>query len=502
MTTVLAIDLGTSSVKVQIVGDDGAVLAGSSRPYATHRPAQGHAEQEPDDWWRATAEAVREAVSVSGGPSSDVSAIGVTGQMHGTVLVDDALLPLAPAIIWSDRRAATQVAALEAGFGRALMATTTGGRLATGYQAATVAWLRDDQPDLLEAARSVLLPKDWLRARLTGEVATEPSDAGGTALFDIARRDWSPTLRDAVGLRPDQLPPVIRSTDRAGTLSRDAADTLGLPPGIPVVAGAGDAQAAALGAGVTRPGDMLVTLSTGTQALIPVASVPGDPDGTGQTVCTAIPPESGAGWARVAATLNTGSALRWAAATLGFRDDRALLAAAGGVPAGARGVLFVPYLGGERSPWFDAGARGSFIGLAADHQPADLARAVVEGITLAGSLAWDAIAPRDDTAPVVITLAGGGARDAPWRQLVADTYGLTVRHSATPDQSARGAAILAIAMLQGTDPARIADDWRPPAGDESIPDTERHGLLRARQRLLADAYLALRPIVADLGAAP
>lgn len=502
MSHVLAIDLGTSSVKVQILDDEGELLAQSARPYPTRRPAPGHAEQDPDDWWRATAEAVRSALTASGASGGGIAAIGVTGQMHGTVLVDSRLRPLAPAIIWSDQRATTQVTALEAKIGHAQFIATTGGRLATGYQAATIAWLRDNQPDLLHAARSVLLPKDWLRARLTGEIATEPSEAGGSALFDITRRDWSPSVQEVVGLRPDQLPPVIRSTEQAGTLSGEGADAIGLTPGVPVVAGAGDAQAAALGAGVTRPGDLLVTLSTGTQALTPVASVPDDPDGQGQTVCTALPPESVAGWARVAATLNTGSALHWAAAALGFADDRALLAAAAGVPAGARGVLFVPYLGGERSPWFDAGARGSFIGLAADHRPADLARAVVEGITLAGSLAWGAVAPCDNTLPTVITLAGGGAGDPSWRQLVADAYGLPVRHSATPDQSARGAAILATAMLHGTSPVDIADTWQPTLPDETIPDAARHELYRVRQRLLAGAYLALQPIVVDLATSP
>jgi xylulokinase len=499
MTRVLAIDLGTSSVKVQVTDDDGQLHGGAARPYPTARPRLGYAEQDPDDWWRATSDAVRDALISNGGAGDRITAIGITGQMHGTVVVDDDLRPLAPAIIWSDQRSSSAVSALEESIGPARVNGITGGRLATGYQAATLSWLGAHQPDLLVRGRAILLPKDWLRMRLTCEIATDPSDASGTGLFDISLRDWSPTMTQAVGLQPERLPPILPSVERAGTLTQTTAVALGLPAGIPVAVGAGDAQAAALGAGVTRSGDLLVTLSTGTQALLPVDTIPGDQDHRGQTVSTAIDPGVGAGWARVAATLNTGSALHWAARTLGFTDDREVLAAAAGVPTGANGVLFVPYLGGERSPWFDATARGSFIGLGAGQTREDLARAVVEGITLAGSLAFDAIAGDGDRYPAAITLAGGGANDPSWRQLVADVYGLPVRYHATPDQSARGAAILATAMLHGANPVDVADGWQPTTMDELTPHTVRHELYRNRQRSLGEAYLALRPIVAGLG---
>ena len=498
MALVLAIDLGTSSVKVQLVRDDGEPVGSAVRPYPTARPAPRHAEQDPDDWWRATAEAVRASLAVSGAGADGVAAIGVTGQMHGTVLVGADRRPLVPAIVWSDQRATAEVAALETAVGPDRVIAVSGGRLATGYQAATLAWLAAHRPELLDRCRVVLLPKDWLRARMTGESATDPSDAGGTGLFDIGRRRWSPELLTAVGVGPDRLPPVLGSADRGGVLTGPAANDLGLRPGIPVVTGAGDAQAAALGAGVTRPGDLLVTLSTGTQALLPVRSVPEHPDPRGQTVCTAIDPARGAGWALVAATLNTGSALHWAAAALGYPDDRALLADAAKVLAGGHGVLFVPYLGGERSPWFDTGARGSFVGLTADHRRADLARAVIEGVTLAGSLAFDAIAGEGHSTPSHLTLAGGGAADPAWRQLVADAYGLPVRYTGTPDQSARGAAILATVLLHGANPVDVSDAWQPAKLDDTTPNPDRHTLYRERQRLLEAAHLALRPITEGL----
>lgn len=498
MTLVLALDLGTSSVKVQLCTTEGELVAEASHPYPTYRPHPGHAEQDPEDWWRATGAAVRLALQQVGIPATDIMAIGITGQMHGTVLADSDGQPLAPAIIWSDQRAISEVAAIESAVGQDAVMALTGGRLATGYQAVTLSWLARHLPELLASTTAVLLPKDWLRARLTSVLATEPSDACGTGLFDIRQCDWSPAMLGAVGLRPNQLPGVMASSDRTGHLTAAAAEALGLVAGIPVAAGAGDAQAAALGAGVTQPGDLLVTLSTGTQALMPLARFHDAANAHSQTVCTAVSPSSGAGWARVAATLNTGSALHWAAASLGFVDDRALLTSAATVPAGANGVLFVPYLAGERSPWFDATARGSFIGLSADHTQGDLARAVVEGVTLAGALAYAAIRPVGTSAPTVITLAGGGARDAAWRQIVADTYGLPVRHSATPDQSARGAAILAAAMLTGSNPSETAVSWQPMSLDETLPDPDRHVLYQERQALLADTYLALRPIISRL----
>ncbi len=498
MTLVLAIDLGTSSVKVQLCEINGRLVAEASRPYPTHRPHPGYAEQDPEDWWRATGAAARLVLQQASIPAADIMAIGITGQMHGTVLVARDGQPLAPAIIWSDQRATAEIAAIESLVSQDTVIAITGGRLAPGYQAVTLSWLARHRPELLTSMTTVLLPKDWLRERLTGVLATEPSDACGTGLFDIRQCDWSPAMLGAVGLRSNQLPGVMASSDRTGNLTAAAAEALGLVAGIPVVAGAGDAQAAALGAGVTQPGDLLITLSTGTQALMPLAGSPDIMDACGQTVCTAMSSFSGAGWAHVAATLNTGSALHWAAASLGLVDDRALLTAAATVPAGANGVLFVPYLAGERSPWFDATARGSFIGLSADHTQGDLARAVVEGVTLAGALAYAAIRPVGTNTPTVITLAGGGARDAAWRQIVADAYGLPVRHSTNPDQSARGAAILATAMLTGSDPAEIAASWQPAIPDETLPGPNRHGLYQERQALLADTYLALRPIVSRL----
>lgn len=493
MPLVLAIDLGTSSVKVQVIDGTGAALGEAAHPYPTERPAPGRAEQSPGAWWRATVAASRAALAASGRVGRDVAAIGVTGQMHGTVLVDGAGATVGPAIIWSDQRAAALVPELTEAVGADRVAAVTGGPLAAGYQAVTIAWLARERPADLDRARLVLLPKDWVRSRLTGESATEPSDAGATGLFDIRSRRWSAEMAAAVGIAVERLPPVIGSADRAGGLTAEAASDLGLTPGTPVAAGAGDSLAAALGAGVTRPGDFLVTLSTGTQALAPIADLPDGAAGAGQIVCSALSAPDGAAWAVVTATLNTGSALRWAATAFGFGDDRALLRAAASATSADGGPLFIPYLGGERAPWYDAAARGTLLGLTADHGPAGIARAVVEGITLAGSLAWSRVAPPPDP-PTAVTLAGGGGRDGWWRHLVADAYGLPVRYDDRPDQSARGAAALALAMLGGASPTDIVAGWPNPTAEVLSPNPDRHADLLRRQALLEDAYLALKPV--------
>ena len=497
MSLVIAVDLGTSSVKVLGVTEDGVVRSAASAAYPTHRPSPGHAEQDPADWWQATITATRTILASLGDAAELVAAVGVTGQMHGTVLVDDALRPLRPAIIWSDQRGAAAAERLNAQIGPDRMTAITGSRLVSGYQASTLSALRDAAPSALDDAASVLLPKDWLRARLTGGLTTDPGDAASTGLFDIRARTWSDELLAAAGVRAGHMPGVRESTHSAGTLTSAAAEALGLPAGIPVATGSGDAPAAALGCGAVRPGDAMLTLSTGTQAWLPTTELPADPDPRLQTFCTALAPGEGAGWARVAATLNGGSALAWAAATLGFGSDRALIAAAAGSPPGAGGLLFLPYLDGERTPLFDASARGSFVGLAARHTRADLARAVLEGVTLAGALAWQwlvAAGPIPDT----LRLAGGGAGSTFWCQLVSDCYGLPVQVQRITDQSARGVAALALAMLDRRSPVEVVAGWPARSAQAFVPEPSRVALYAERRALLARGYEALRPVVARL----
>ena len=379
---VLAIDLGTGSVKALLIDRQCSVLASASASYPVDRPHDGWAEQSPDDWWNATVDAVRKAVAAAGDVSLD--AMGLSGQMHGTVLLDSAGRPVRPAIIWEDRRSAKQVASLTERIGAAQLIDICGSPVATGFQAATLAWLVEHEPVSIARTSSVLLPADYLRFRLTGELATEPSDASSTLLFDIRRRDWSPVVREAVGIDVALLPPVVSSTSFAGALHPAAAEAMGLPEGIRVAGGGADAPLAALAAGAMSSDTLMLTISTGSQAILPADQPVVDPRGRIHTWCgLAEPGTELPGWYQMGATLASGRALRWFREELLAQPDSDLESIVASVPPGSDGLLFLPYLNGERTPHMDPEASGAFLGLKAQHGSAALTRAVMEGSVFA-----------------------------------------------------------------------------------------------------------------------
>jgi len=492
---ILGIDLGTGSAKALVVDrDDGRLLGEASAAYPTHRPEPGAAEQSPDEWWRATIYAVRRAISAAGNPAID--AIGLSGQMHGTVTLDAERRASAPAIIWADQRSALDAIALTEELGSRLI-EIAGSPIAPGFQAATIHWMRRVQPERWETTAFALLPKDYIRLQLTGDLVTDPSDASGTLLFDVNRREWSPELMAAAGVDRSQLPDIAPSTARTGTLSRQAGLTLGLLPGIPVAGGAADAPAAALGAGVIRPGELLLTLSSGAQAYTPV-NVPAI-HASGQLHTFATPFDGSHQVARfytMGATLNAGLALTWLRdQVLGLTDDDALeriSAWAANGPVGSDGLIFLPYLSGERTPLFDTSARGAFLGLSAEHGPDAIARSVFEGISLALFDAWEVVQAETAATPDQIVLAGAGARSLLWPQLIADLFGLPVRVVSGGDQSAFGAAILASSSI-GADPVELADRWVR-YELELEPDSVAHARYLELKPLFRDAYRANKVI--------
>ncbi|HET7092720.1 MAG TPA: xylulokinase [Thermomicrobiales bacterium] len=503
----LGLDLGTSAVKALAVDETGRVHAAGSAEYPVHHPQPGWAEQDPVMWWTATIAAARQALGWLGSDAR-IAGIGVSGQMHGTVLLDERERPLAPAIIWADGRSQPQVERITRTVGRERLIDIAGSPIAAGFQAATIAWLKEERSSLWWRTRRVLLPKDELRRRLTGELATDPGDASGTLLLDVRWRDWSPDLLAAVGVEPAKLPPVRPAASIAGALRPDAAAELGLPPGVPVAVGSGDAPSGLLGAGIVEPSTMLLSLSTGAQAMIPALGVHPDPLGRSHTFCSALEPGPGhPGWHQMGATLAAGMALRW------LRDEMFGLAGADAYermtgwaaasPPGARGVLFLPYLAGERTPHLDARARGAFLGLGAHHDRGDLVRAVMEGVTFACHDAFTVL-EEGGAAPERIVLAGGGARSPLWRQIVADVFGLPVVALATADQAAMGAVILAIAAVTGRDPVETARAWAA-YGPPLMPDRDRHARYRDLSAIFRDAYgqtIDLSHKLAAFGEAP
>ena len=487
----LGIDLGTSSVKALLVdARTGRTLGSGAGEYPILREIPGHAEQEPACWWRATAAAVRQAIAAASQPP-EIAAIGLAGQMHGTVLLGRDSELLGPAVIWPDQRSAAQVVEITHMIGAERLIALTGSPVASGFQAATVRWMQHNHPDLWERVTAILAPKDYLRLRLTGELATDPSDGSGTLLLDARQRDWSTELLEILDIDRSQLPPVRPSTAIAGGLMPAAAEALGLHAGIPVVVGAADTACGALGAGVLSAQDLLLTISTGGQIVLPCADVRVDLRGRMHTFCAALDAETGgAGWYQMAAILSAGMALRWLQdRVLALDGDDAasrMSAWAADVPAGARGLLFLPYLVGERTPHMDPHARGMFLGLTLGHGRPELVRAVMEGVVLA---CYDAESVLQELGarPARVIMAGGGSRSSVWRRIVADVFGLPVQQLDVPEQSAMGAALMAGAGAGLFDLVETARAWAS-YGPEETPDVERHALYRSLLPVFRAAY--------------
>jgi xylulokinase len=494
MTTAnLGIDLGTGSVKALVVAGDGRILGRGSAEYPTHAPHPGYAEQDADDWWQGTTRAVREALAESG--DVGIAAIGLSGQMHGTVLVGDRGDPIGPAIIWADTRSARKVAEVEALIGRKRLIELTGSALATGFQAATIRWVQTEQPQRWTRVRKVLLPKDYLGWRLTGAYVTEPSDASSTLLLDVRKRDWADEILGTLDLGRDLLPEIRPSTARRGQLTKEAASQLQLTEGTPVVVGGADAPLAALAAGVVDPGTALLTISSGSQVIVPTRDVRVDPLGRIHAWCSCLEPAaSGAGWYQMGATMVSGLAMRWLRdRILALSGDDAydqMTSWAARTPPGAGGLVFLPYLAGERTPHMDPQARGLLLGLTAEHDRGHLTRAVMEGATLALYDAFGVLVSLG-AEPQQAILAGGGARSSVWRQIVADVIGMPILPLANVEGSAFGAALLAAAGTGAIDLASTARTWA--RYDEPVtPAPDAQAVYQRLLPVFRDAYVKHR----------
>lgn len=493
---ILAIDLGTSSVKTLVLDQHGRVAGRGQASYPTLHPRPLHDEQHLDDWIEATVSAAASARRFA--PHLTIRAIAVTGQMHGTVLFDRAGQPSGPVVIWSDRRAAADIDGLCGSLGADLH-ERIGGPLAPGYQAATLGWIRAHRPETWTRIGKVLLPKDALVFLLTGIAATDPSDAVGTGLLDAGSGTWDGDILDRLGIEPEWLPPIMPSGTPIVHLTVHAAEALGLTPGIPVILAGGDAPVAAIGAGVTDPDDALVVLSTGAQVIRPSSAYRPDPAGRWHTWPSALPAGApGAPWNQVGATLNAGRALTW------IRDLVAPDATAPELldrladstpPAG--GLLFLPYLIGERCPLSDSRARGAFIGLTETHGPDDMARAVIEGVTLGIADALEHMS-RNLPRPATIRLGGGGAFSSLWRQIVADVLHVPIRVASVADLSALGAARIAAHTL-GWSPIPDSVATSPGSGQAVSPDPERADRYRQLFAVYRQATATIVPLTHALG---
>lgn len=434
MAYLLGIDLGTSSVKVVVTHSSGAAAAVASASYPIDTPQPGHAEQNPESWWLATVDAVRQALAQAG--LSSVSAIGLAGQMHGTVLVSRQGEPLCPAIIWADQRSSAETAQMIHLAGSHRLQHVTGTLPAAGFMGPTLLWLRQHRPHLLEQAHQFLLPKDYLRWKLVGSFATEASDASATGLFDIRARKWAADIVEMLGLPLDRFPQALASMDVAGGLSPGAAQALGLPTGTPVVAGCADQVAQAVAGGLTQPHSASVTIGTGAQYFQPLLTP--QVFQNLHTFCHALPDR----WYVLGAMLSGGLSLRWLRDTLQVTDYAQLEARAATVPPGAEGLIFLPYLVGERAPIQDAQASGAFVGLTLRHHAGHLARAVMEGIAFSLRQIIEIVEAQVTPAAALSAVGNGLASDL-WRQITADVLGRPLHFRPAYEQTAQGAALIA-----------------------------------------------------------
>ncbi|MEA2676033.1 MAG: xylulokinase [Chloroflexota bacterium] len=440
MNAVLGIDVSTTATKAVVIGGDGAVAGIGVAEYGFDVPRPLWTEQDPQLWWDGACAAIRRALAASGLGAADVVAVGLTGQMHGLVLLDAADTPLRPAILWNDQRTGAECDWIRAAVGPERLIELTGNDAMTGFTAPKLVWVRDHEPDIWRRVAHVLLPKDYLRLRLTGDYALDKADGAGTLLFDLARRDWSAEMLNALEIEPRWLPPTHEGPVVTGVISPAAAAATGLSAGTPVVAGGGDQSANAVGVGAVAPG--IVALSLGTSGVI-FATTDGpvyEQRGRVHAFCHAVPGR----WHMMSVMLSAAGSLRW------FRDALApdmtfdeLVAGAAEVPAGSDGLQFLPYLSGERSPHPDSLARGAFVGLTLNHDRRHMTRAVLEGVAYGLRDGLGLMVDAGTPPPTQIRASGGGLASPLWRQILADVLDAEITAPSTTEGAAYGAALLA-----------------------------------------------------------
>ncbi|MBO5649301.1 MAG: xylulokinase [Clostridia bacterium] len=449
MKYTVGIDIGTSGTKTVLFDEMGTPIASHTIEYPLYQPKNGWAEQDPADWANASFGTVKAVIEKSGVAPADIAGVGLSGQMHGLVMLDRDNRVLRPSIIWCDQRTAKECEEITARVGADRLIAITANPALTGFTASKILWVRNNEPEVYSRCAHILLPKDYVRFLLTGVYASEVSDAGGMQLLDIPRRTWSDEVLGALEIDRSLLGEMYESPEITGYVTEEASRLTGLLPGTPVVGGAGDNAAAAVGVGVVNDGDAFTTIGTSGVVFAHTDNVSIDPRGRVHTFCCAVP----GAWHVMGVTQAAGLSLRWlrdtvcteevaAAAALGVDPYEVMCAEAAKSPIGANRLLYLPYLMGERTPHLDPDVRGAFIGLSAMHTRADMTRAVLEGVSC--SLADCMSVLREmNVSPNVMRVCGGGGRSPMWRQMLADMFGIPTAVT-TAEGPALGAAILAM----------------------------------------------------------
>jgi len=487
----LGIDLGTSEVKVLLLQDDHRIVATAGARLTVSRPQPGWSEQDPQDWWQATETAIAALRQKAPGEFARVRGIGLSGQMHGATLLDADDQVLRPAILWNDVRSESECRELQR---RLPTLPDIAGNLAMpGFTAPKLMWVQRHEPKVFERVRCVLLPKDWLRLKLTGDKVSEMSDAAGTLWLDVAQRRWSRELLSVTNLSEQRMPRLVEGSEVSGMLRRELADAWGLPQGIPVAGGGGDNAASAVGIGAVRPGEGFISLGTSGVLFVVTDRFRANPASAVHAFCHALPNR----WHQMSVMLSAASCLSWVTRLLGAADEGALLQQVGMLDEAAQfaSPLFLPYLGGERTPHNDAHARGVFFGLSHDTTPAHLGWSVLEGVAFGMLDGLHALqAAGTEVGP--LTIVGGGSRSPLWAQLFATLYGVPVRTVQGGEAGgALGAARLAWLATGGREDEvcrapEVDTEYLPQGGARRDALLARHARFKALYPTLRTAFAA------------
>jgi len=439
-TLFLGIDVSTTGSKALLMDEQGNVAATAVNEHSISTPKPLWSEQDPQEWWTAAAKSIRDALKQAGVSGEAVKAIGLTGQMHGLVMLDDKGTVLRPAILWNDQRTAEECEEITQKVGFDKLLRICGNKALTGFTAPKILWVRKHEPEVYARTAHILLPKDYVRYRLTGDFAVDKADGSGMILFDLNRRDWSPNLLKTLDIPESWLPKSYEGPEITGVVSASAAELTGLKAGTPVVGGGGDQAAQAVGVGAVTPGIVALTLGTSGVVFATTPSPLIEPQGRLHAFCHSVP----GAWHFMGVMLSAAGSLRWYRDTLapgmGYDD---LLAPAADVPAGSEGLLFLPYLTGERTPYPDPLARGAFVGLTIRHTKAHMTRSVIEGVSFGLRDSMELIKNAGLGAINQVRVSGGGARSPLWRQMLSDVMDSELVTVNTTEGAAFGAALLA-----------------------------------------------------------
>ena len=505
MICLLGVDLGTSGTKTVLFDAEGREVASQSVEYPLYQPQNGWAEQDPRDWWNAAVSTIRGVLEKSGVNPGDVKGLGISGQMHGLVLLDENGEPLGRSLLWCDGRTQRECDEITQAVGEKRLIEIAANPALTGFTAGKILWVRRHRPELFARARHALLPKDYVRYRLTGVLAQEISDASGTNLLDVPARRWSKEIMDKLGLSLSLLPPLVESCEAAGAITPEAAELTGLRAGTVVAGGAGDNMAAAIGTGVAESGRAFTTIGTSGVVFAHSDTVRIDPEGRVHTFCAAVP----GAYTNMSCTLAAGLSLKWyrdqfcqaereAAAQMGVDPYDLMNREAAQSPVGANRLLFLPYLMGERSPINDTDARGTLVGMTMDTTRADLTQAVLEGVAFAIRDSLE-VARSLGLEIKRSMLCGGGARSPLWRRIMANVLDMELTLPVSEQGPGVGGAMLAMVCCGEYPSVDAVCSALVRVSGVVLPEPELAARYEPRYRAFRQIYPALRAVFPRLG---